>query len=79
VTAAYLAARFMNQPFRDLQAFIATGAGDVDTIGAMAGAVWGAANGVAPLPREQLLRLEQRERLSAVAAALYERVRAAGK
>jgi len=39
----------------------------------MAGAIWGAANGVARLPAEELERLEQRERLMSIASALYAR------
>jgi poly(ADP-ribose) glycohydrolase ARH3 len=53
--------------------------GDVDTIGAMAGAVWGAARGAASLPSEHLARLEQRRRLVAVASALHDRSAGAGK
>ena len=74
VTAVYLAMRFMDRPFLEMQEFIAGCSGDVDTIGAMAGAVWGAANGAANLPQDQLARLEQRERLVAVASALRARV-----
>jgi ADP-ribosylglycohydrolase len=40
-------------------------------IGAMAGAIWGAANSIAPLPETELDRLEQRERLMKVATALH--------
>jgi len=74
VTAVYLALRFMGRPFMEMLVFIAKVGGDVDTLGAMAGAVWGAANGVAGLPQDQLARLEQRERLTAAAAALHARV-----
>lgn len=71
VTALYAALRFRDQPFQDLLRFIADGSGDVDTIGAMAGAVWGAANGIGQLPAAQIARLEQRDRLMRAAAALY--------
>jgi poly(ADP-ribose) glycohydrolase ARH3 len=71
VTAIYLALRFMERSFQEMLEFIRGGRGDVDTIGAMAGAVWGAANGVASLPPEGLARLEQRERLMALASALH--------
>ncbi len=70
VTALYCALRFIDAPFPDLLAFVASLRGDVDTIGAMAGAIWGAANGAAGLPESQLSRLEQRERLASVAARL---------
>ncbi len=73
VTAIYLALRFLERPFDEMHQFIAELGGDVDTIGAMAGAVWGAANGAARLPAKQLARLEQRPRLANLATALYER------
>ena len=71
VTAVYLAARFLDRPFEELQGFVAAGGGDADTIGAMAGAVWGAANGAARLPAGALGKLEEREKLVALAAALH--------
>jgi ADP-ribosylglycohydrolase len=46
---------------------------DVDTIGAMAGAVWGAANGARWLPEELLAQLEQAERVDTAASALHAR------
>ena len=71
VTAVYLALRFLVRPFQEMLDFIAAGRGDVDTIGAMAGAVWGAANGAVRLPSDRLAKLEQRERIATLAAALY--------
>ena len=56
-----------------MHAFIVECGGDVDTIGAMAGAIWGAANGARKLPALALVKLEQRERLTSLAAALRER------
>ena len=56
-----------------MQKFAAGIGGDVDTIGAMAGAVWGAANGMASLPADRLAKLEQRARLEHVASTLYTR------
>lgn len=73
VTAVYLAVRFMRSSFEKMHAFAVECGGDVDTIGAMAGAIWGAANGTARLPSPQLARLEQRERLADLAVALCER------
>lgn len=72
VTGVYLALRFQNQAFLEMQRFIAAGGGDVDTIGAMAGAIWGASNGVARLPDDALAILEQRERLDGLAVSLHE-------
>ena len=74
MTAVYLAVRFLDRSFLELQEFIARCGGDVDTIGAMAGAIWGAANGVARLPAQELARLEQRQRLLETASALHARM-----
>lgn len=71
VTAVYIALRFLEGRFDDMLDFVVACRGDVDTIGAMAGAVWGAANGSTRLPQDKLAALEQRARLTAVAAALH--------
>ncbi len=69
VTAVYLALAFINRPFDDLLAFAIQLGGDVDTIAAMAGAIWGAARGVQELPEARLNRLEQRERLTGLVSS----------
>lgn len=74
VTAVYLALHFRDKPFSDMQKFIARVGGDVDTLGAMAGAVWGATNGYTKLPADPLSKLEQRAMLEALAARLHRRV-----
>jgi len=51
-------------------AFAAAAGGDVDTVSAMAGALWGAANGAAKLPAAAIARLEAAERLDAVGCRL---------
>jgi poly(ADP-ribose) glycohydrolase ARH3 len=71
VTAIYIALRLLGQSFLDMHSFVVAAKGDVDTIGAMAGAIWGAANGVDRLPAAPLRKLEQHDRLMAAAAALY--------
>ena len=71
VTAVYLSLRFLDRPLLELIDFIATLGGDADTIGAMAGAIWGAANGVAALPAAGLAQLEERDRINALAIALH--------
>lgn len=73
VTALYIALNFLRRPYEEMMLFIAMCGGDVDTIGAMAGGIWGAARGVGALPGEMLARLEQRERLSAAALGMYEK------
>ncbi|MBF2053496.1 MAG: ADP-ribosylglycohydrolase family protein [Candidatus Sericytochromatia bacterium] len=72
MTALYLAWRFRALPFEDLLHFARRLGGDVDTLCAMSGALWGAANGAEALPQERLQRLEQLERLQALADALYQ-------
>ncbi len=71
VTAIYIALRFLNRPFLEMHKVIVQTGGDVDTIAAMAGGIWGAANGVGELPSAELMKNEQRERLLATAAALF--------
>ena len=73
VTALYLALRFRDAGFLEMQQRVAKMGGDADTIGAMAGAVWGAANGVEKLPSELLAKLEQRDRLLSSASLLHQR------
>lgn len=75
VTSIYAALRYRQQPFMELHRFVVAVGGDVDTIGAMAGAIWGAANGAEMLPGEALSNLEERERLMELASALHENAR----
>jgi poly(ADP-ribose) glycohydrolase ARH3 len=71
VTALYLALRFLREPFDELMDFVIRCGGDVDTIGAMSGAIFGAGNGMSGLPEEHLLYLEARERIQATGEALH--------
>lgn len=71
VTGLYLGLHFQSSSFADMLEFTADVGGDVDTIGAMAGAVWGAANGVGALPAADIARLEQSGRLIGAASDLY--------
>jgi poly(ADP-ribose) glycohydrolase ARH3 len=71
ITALYLGLRFLNRPFLELLAFTAQCRGDVDTIGAMAGALWGTVNGANLLPAPALAKLEGHPRLRATAKALH--------
>lgn len=74
VTALYLAQAFVDREFEELISLTRELGGDVDTIGAMAGAVWGASRGAGALPAEWIARLEQHERIAQVARALVQRV-----
>ncbi len=71
VTAVYLALRFLDRDFESLHRFVVACGGDNDTIAAMAGAVWGAANGIDRLPSEWLDILENRETLIESARKLH--------
>jgi len=72
VTSLYIALAFRDRPFVDLLRVCLKLNGDVDTIAAMAGAIWGAIRGVAGLPRNYIEQLEQHERIAELAAALAE-------
>lgn len=63
VTAIYIAMAFRDRSFDELMNFTIKLSGDVDTIAAMACAIWGAARGIDGLPEVQLQRLEQYEQL----------------
>jgi len=71
VTAIYLALRFRDKSFMEMIQFLIKIKGDVDTIAAMAGAIWGVHNGPTKLPENYLLVLEQREDLQEMAKQLY--------
>lgn len=71
-TALYLALRFRQAAFEDMLTFIIACRGDVDTIAAMAVALWGIDNGDEPLPS---IKLESRERIMNIAEKLFERSR----
>ena len=71
VTAVHLATRFLDHDFNEMMACIVRLRGDVDTIGAMAGAVWGAARGVGALPAEAIEDLEDLPRLRRAAEQLF--------
>ena len=68
VTAFYIALRFRHETFEGMLSFIRHLKGDVDSISAMAGAMWGAYNGMAHLP---LVNLENDILLEQTASALY--------
>lgn len=70
VTSVCLALAFQNGSFEDLLGFAIKLGGDVDTIAAMACAIWGAARGLDELPGDKLEQLEQRERITQLADSL---------
>ncbi len=69
-TAVHVAHRF--REFLPMIRFVVSLGGDVDTIGAMAGGIFGAREGVEALPADLLGRLEERELIEARARALLQ-------
>ncbi|MEM1177971.1 MAG: ADP-ribosylglycohydrolase family protein [Acidobacteriota bacterium] len=69
-TAICLALRHLDQPFQTMLDLAIKIGGDVDTIAAMAGAIWGAANGAERLPP---IHLESRLDITSVALDLFTR------
>jgi poly(ADP-ribose) glycohydrolase ARH3 len=69
-TALYVALRHLKTSFEAMMEFIIACRGDVDTIGAMAGALWGIVNGAGRLPQ---VRLEARDTLVDVAMRMFQR------
>ena len=67
--------RFRTRSFEELLAFVCAAGGDTDTIGAMAGALHGAARGPDALPAAAVARLEARERILAAGALVDARRR----
>lgn len=72
VTAIYLALRYRNCSFPELVGFIKTCSGDTDTIGAMAGAIWGAFNGVMGFNYLDVNKLEAASEIKEIATKLFE-------
>ena len=68
VTAIYIALYFLDKRFEAMLSFVQACEGDVDTIGAMAGAMWGAFNGHKGLPKSEL---EARDSLINIAQILH--------
>ncbi len=73
VTAIYIASRHIDLPFSDMLKFIKKCSGDTDTIGAMAGAIWGAYNGMDGLNRSDIEKLEAASRIEQLSDKIYDR------
>lgn len=69
-TALYVALRHVGGRFDDMMQFVISCGGDTDTIGSMAGALWGAFHGAARLPG---VAIENRARIEALASELFAR------
>lgn len=68
VSALYIALRMGAADFNELLRFTIALGGDVDTIAAMAGTLWGARRGASALPTSPI---EQRERITTTAMQLF--------
>ncbi len=71
-TALYVAFSHLHQPFEQMLSLIIQCGGDVDTIAAMAGTLWGTANGYKQLPKTII---EDYQRLLSVAEGVEKFVR----
>lgn len=69
-TALLTACWFLDKPFADMMGFILSVGGDVDTIGAMAGGIWGAYRGCRALPDPPLCDLEDMDLLASYGKAI---------
>lgn len=70
VTALLIACWFYDRPLDEWVGFCIAVGGDVDTIAAMAGSIWGAHRGTADLPKDLLARLEDGELIESLAQKL---------
>lgn len=68
-SALHIALRHLEKPFDEMMQFVIQCGGDVDTIGAMSGSLWGIANGAAGLPA---VNLEARDELTALATRVFQ-------
>ncbi|WP_374488941.1 ADP-ribosylglycohydrolase family protein [Zoogloea sp.] len=71
ISAIFIALHFAERPFKEMLDFVARCGGDTDTLGAMAGALWGAHRGTQALPEGLLARLEQRARIETLGRRLH--------
>lgn len=71
ISALYIALRFQDLPFLDMVQYVRACGGDVDTLCAMAGALWGAAHVAAALPQAVLATIEDIDLLRSTAVALH--------
>ncbi|MFZ5951133.1 MAG: ADP-ribosylglycohydrolase family protein [Candidatus Rifleibacteriota bacterium] len=72
VTAIFCALCNLNEPFPALLKLAADCGGDVDTIGSMAGAIWGAFNGLEKIGPEQYRQVEQIEGIIRLAEEIFQ-------
>ena len=71
VTAIYFSLKYRHQPLFDMLSQIYRLGGDTDTIGAMAGAIWGAFNGIHSIPENLYHAIENSPYIIELARQLY--------
>jgi poly(ADP-ribose) glycohydrolase ARH3 len=71
VTAIYFALTYRNKEHEAMLASVCKLGGDTDTIGAMAGAIWGAFNGRNALDSEKVQRIESSSQIIDLSKKLY--------
>jgi len=71
ITAIYFALRYRNQSYDLMLTQIFELGGDTDTIGAMAGAIWGAFNGSNAIDKSKTQSIEDSEKIFELAAQLH--------
>ena len=72
VTSIYIALNFLSGSYAEIIGFIKRCSGDTDTIAAMAGAIWGAYNGVDKVDHPEMPRLESINEIEALAENIYQ-------
>lgn len=71
VTAVYLALAHEHNSFSALMDFAIRVGGDVDTIAAMSGAIWGSIHGINKLPTHEINQIESKDEISMLAEKLH--------
>jgi poly(ADP-ribose) glycohydrolase ARH3 len=71
VTAIYFALKFRDKSYNSMLAQAYNLGGDTDTIGAMAGAIWGAFNGCNAIDKSKTLSIENSARIIELSERLY--------
>ncbi len=72
VTAIYFALKYRNKGFNHMTTQIYDLGGDTDTIGAMAGAIWGAFNGYNGIDKKKIQNIEKSAKIIELSEQLYE-------
>lgn len=71
-SAICYALEYLHRPFGEMMDDICGAGGDTDTIGAMAGAIWGAYNGVEAFGDRLRGKVENEERILSIADSIYD-------